>query len=133
METLGDKIKRLRNQLTQEDLALILQVDRSTLASWEVNRREPDIATLCRIASYFKVSIDWLVGHQPDDGCVLGGTGLIHETTGQYQTDAQPSWPQVVATAQHYGFEPHAVCQLLELNAQIALSLKKHRNQENTP
>ena len=63
METLGDKIKHLRGKLTQEELAVILQVDRSTLASWEVNRREPDIATLCLIASFFHVTIDWLVGH----------------------------------------------------------------------
>lgn len=42
METLGDKIEQLRKELTQEELAVLLQVDRSTLASWEVNRREPD-------------------------------------------------------------------------------------------
>ncbi len=33
MRTLGEKIKQLRSKLTQEELAAILKVERSTLAS----------------------------------------------------------------------------------------------------
>ncbi|MEG6584819.1 helix-turn-helix domain-containing protein [Dendrosporobacter sp. 1207_IL3150] len=124
METLGDKIKQLRNDLTQEELASLLKVDRSTLASWEVNRREPDIATLCRIASMFNVSVDWLVGHSPSrDYKTPTKPGMLNETSSTYNKDE--CWQKVICTAQQYGFEPDAIHQLIEVNAKIALSLKK--------
>ena len=122
METLGVRIKQLRNKLTQEELAAILQVDRSTLASWEVNRREPDIATLCRIAAFFKVSVDWLVGYQPQAGG-MENTGHFRESAAEY-CGKDEEWRQVVATAQRYGCQPDDICQLLELNAKIARHIK---------
>lgn len=127
METLGEKIKLLRNKLTQEELAALLKVERSTLASWEVNRREPDIATLCRIASFFQVSIDWLVGHDCNTQKQLPQPTSIRETAGEYRAEIAPAWYRVIATAQTYGFEPDAVLQLLELNAKLALSLKDNK------
>lgn len=123
MRTLGEKIKQLRSKLTQEELAAILKVERSTLASWEVNRREPDIATLCRIADYFRVSIDWLVGRTPEQE--TASDGRFYETTGDYQAPAvDKAWHEVIATAQAYGFDPDSVQQLLRLNAKIAASLQ---------
>lgn len=123
METLGEKIKLLRNKLTQEELAALLSVDRSTLASWEVNRREPDIATLCRIATFFQVSVDWLVNHQIEKETFSAKAPQFHEAAGEYQS-IDRSWHKVIATAQAYGFDPSVVLQLLELNIKIALSLK---------
>lgn len=126
--SLGDKIKQLRQlreDLTQEVLADILQVDRSTLASWEINRREPDIATLCRIADFFQVSVDWLVGYKPAKKIVPPGTSLIQETARDYPSTEDPGWQKVMATAQQYGMEPDVVQQLIELNGRIALTLKK--------
>lgn len=66
MDTLGEKIKRLRTQenMTQEELAQRLGVARATVASWEINRREPDYATLRKIASIFGVTIDYLLNHE---------------------------------------------------------------------
>ncbi|HWR05971.1 helix-turn-helix transcriptional regulator [Sporomusa sp.] len=124
MKTLGTRIKQLRTHLTQEELAAILKVDRSTLASWEVDRREPDIATLSRIASYFQVSIDWLVGHKLDKAASSSKSVLLHEAIGNYQITIDKSWEKVIATAEAYGIEPEAVQQLLEINADIALALK---------
>ena len=125
MKTLGEKIKRLRNKLTQEELAAILGVDRSTLASWEVNRREPDIATLRRIADFFGVSIDWLVGHAAGKRTVPASG--VQETAGIYQPANDPAWQKVILTAEAYGYDPEAVCQLMELNAKIAASLKSSK------
>jgi len=124
METLGERIKRLRNKLTQEELAVILKVERSTLASWEVNRREPDIATLCRLADFFKVSIDWLVGHTSSQTTYPPTANRFQEATGLYQSFADKRWEKVTKIAQTYGYEPDSVYQLLELNAKIALALK---------
>lgn len=122
--TLGDRIKQLRSELTQEALATILQVDRSTLASWEINRREPDIATLRRIASYFKVSIDWLVGFDGEDLLSSDQEGCIRESIPSYQASTDKRWNKVITLAEQYGLDPDLVCHILEVNVKLTLSLK---------
>lgn len=64
MDGLGDRIKLARGARSQEDLAAQLGVDRSTLGSWEIDRREPDIAKLSRLSQILGVSLDWLAGHE---------------------------------------------------------------------
>lgn len=60
---LSDKIKELRKQhgIYQKDLADALSVSKSTVAMWETGKRMPDIDMLKCIASYFKISIDYLL------------------------------------------------------------------------
>lgn len=66
METLGQRIKIIRKWRRQEDFAASLNVTRTTLASWEIGRREPDIDSLIRIADIGRVSLDWLLaGREP--------------------------------------------------------------------
>ncbi|AET67578.1 putative transcriptional regulator [Desulfosporosinus orientis DSM 765] len=61
---LGKRLLYLRNklQLTQDELAKILCLSRSTYAQYEVDRRKPDYDTLQRIADYFNVTTDFLLG-----------------------------------------------------------------------
>jgi len=60
----GNRIAQLRDErkLTQEELAQKLSINRAALSHYENNRREPDYETLQRIATYFRVSIDFLMG-----------------------------------------------------------------------
>ncbi|AEM79783.1 helix-turn-helix domain-containing protein [Thermoanaerobacter wiegelii] len=62
--TFSDRLKELRKEknLTQEDLAKILGISRSTIAGYETERKEPDYETLKKIADFFNVSIDYLLG-----------------------------------------------------------------------
>ena len=60
--SLGQRIKQIRGNLSQTELSRLLKVDRSTVASWETDRREPDLKTLSQLADLFNVSIDWLAG-----------------------------------------------------------------------
>ncbi|MEW6227487.1 MAG: helix-turn-helix transcriptional regulator [Bacillota bacterium] len=68
MSTLGDRIKTLRSakDLTQEDLARQLCVNRATLANWEINRTDPDYDSLQQLAKFFGVSTDYLLGLSDD-------------------------------------------------------------------
>ena len=61
---LGEKIKQLRKSkgVTQADLAQAMGLSQQAIARWEVNRSEPDNETMCRLASYFGVSSDYLLG-----------------------------------------------------------------------
>ena len=52
---------RKQKQLTQKQLASHLNISRSTLAGYETKSRQPDFETLQNMASFFGVSIDYLV------------------------------------------------------------------------
>ncbi len=62
------KIRELRNErhITQLKLALDLHMSQNTISRYESGEREPGIAELIRIADYFHVSIDYLVGRTDD-------------------------------------------------------------------
>ncbi|EAX47536.1 putative prophage repressor [Thermosinus carboxydivorans Nor1] len=61
---LGERLKSLREQkgITQQEMADILGIARGTYAHYEIDRREPDNATLSRLADFFGVSVDYLLG-----------------------------------------------------------------------
>ena len=63
-ETFGKKLKQARNDAgyTQQQIKSILKIGQSTLSQYENGEREPDIETLGRMADFYCVSIDWLVG-----------------------------------------------------------------------
>lgn len=58
-----ERLRQLRNSkgMTQEELALNLGINKSTYSGYE-NDREPDFTTLLHIASYFNVTVDYLLG-----------------------------------------------------------------------
>lgn len=63
----GSNIARNRRErgLTQEELAAFLGVTKASVSKWETGQSYPDIALLPRIATYFGISIDELVGYRP--------------------------------------------------------------------
>ena len=60
---LGEKIINLRKEhnLTQEDLADILNISRQTISNWENNRSYPDMEMLIKISNKFQISLDDLL------------------------------------------------------------------------
>ncbi|MFB5760231.1 helix-turn-helix domain-containing protein [Paenibacillus medicaginis] len=68
MHTCGERISALREnrKLTQEEMASQLQISRASLSHYEKNRRKPDFDTLRKIADFFQVSIDYLLGRDDD-------------------------------------------------------------------
>ncbi len=61
---LSERLKLLRNEkdLSQRELANILNISNGTIAMYETNKRQPDNDTLSKIADFFNVSIDYLLG-----------------------------------------------------------------------
>lgn len=57
---IGDKLKQGRSDknLTQEEVATILNVSRSTISSWEVNRTYPDLEMLVTLSDLYDISLD---------------------------------------------------------------------------
>lgn len=60
----ANRLKQLRieKKLTQEELAYILKLSRHTITKYESGDREPDFKILTKIADYFNVSTDYLLG-----------------------------------------------------------------------
>ena len=61
----GDTLRALIEErgLTQKELAERFHVAPSTMGCYVQGLREPDFATLLRLADYFGVSADYLLGH----------------------------------------------------------------------
>lgn len=58
------RLKELRkeNKKTQEELATLLNTTRVSYGRYELETSEPTIDTLCKLADYYGVSLDYLVG-----------------------------------------------------------------------
>ncbi|MGG3940258.1 helix-turn-helix transcriptional regulator [Peribacillus psychrosaccharolyticus] len=63
MMEIGSKLKkaRLEKKLTQENVANLLNLSRSTISSWEVGRSYPDLDNLVAISDLYDVSLDILL------------------------------------------------------------------------
>lgn len=61
---IGDRIKeeRLKKEMTQGELGKAIGVSSSAIGMYEQNRRQPDIATLIKIANYYSTTTDYLLG-----------------------------------------------------------------------
>ncbi|HIU06187.1 MAG TPA: helix-turn-helix transcriptional regulator [Candidatus Onthoplasma faecigallinarum] len=62
------KLRELRQKrkLTQEDMSKILNLGSTTYKNYENNITEPNIETLIKLANFYNVSLDELVGREAD-------------------------------------------------------------------
>ncbi|CAM4455202.1 helix-turn-helix domain-containing protein [Paenibacillus tarimensis] len=72
---IGDRLRELRKarKMTQEQVAAYLNAAKSTISQYENNINEPDLETLVKLADWFGVTIDDLLGRslydqRPDSG-----------------------------------------------------------------
>ena len=63
-----NRIKELREKagLRQIDVATATYIDQKTLSNYETGKTNPDSYSLIRLADFFDVSIDYLVGRSKD-------------------------------------------------------------------
>jgi len=68
MKTCGQRISELREsqKLTQGELSSRLGITRASLSHYETGRRVPDYETIKKIADFFRVSVDYLIGRTED-------------------------------------------------------------------
>lgn len=61
---LGEQLKKLRKakNIKQRQLAEYLNVSTGAVGLWELDYRSPDNDTLVKLAEYFDVSIEYLLG-----------------------------------------------------------------------
>ena len=66
----AEKLKTLRGNkgLTQEEFAREINVTKGAVAMWETGKRTPDLAMIKKIAAYFDITVDELIGGSVDRG-----------------------------------------------------------------
>lgn len=64
MEQFAKRLLELRKEkgISQSMLAKEIAVSYAVICYWETNRSEPTAPNLCKLADYFNVSIDYLLG-----------------------------------------------------------------------
>ena len=62
--SIGEQLSEIRKDkgYTQEDLAEVLHVTKSTLSNYENDRRTPDIAFIKSFSKVMDVSVDYIIG-----------------------------------------------------------------------
>lgn len=63
-EILAKRLKECRTNrgMTQQEVAIYCDITEKTYQNYELMTREPKLEILIRIADYYDVSLDWLVG-----------------------------------------------------------------------
>ena len=62
----SERLKQLRTnkKLTQRELAKLLNLSNGSIAMYETGKRKPDFNILEKIADFFNVSVDYLLGRK---------------------------------------------------------------------
>ncbi len=69
---LGENLKslRIKKELTQQQLADLLKINRVTYTQYELDKREPDNTTLIALADFFNVTTDYLLGREEKNSTI---------------------------------------------------------------
>lgn len=93
---LGGNIEQLRKQkgLTQDDLSRYLGLSKSTISMYESEKRSPDNETLLKLANYFGVTTDYLLGNE-------------QPAKNEEEMLIDKAYLRVTEQAKKYGISPH--------------------------
>ncbi len=77
--TIGNKIRELRTEkgLLQKELALKVDFAQSQISNWEKGTTEPSANALIKLADFFDVTTDFLLGREDDFGNVTISSGNV--------------------------------------------------------
>ncbi|MFC5467685.1 helix-turn-helix domain-containing protein [Cohnella suwonensis] len=62
--SMGERLRelRLRRKISQEEVAKHIGITRSAYSHYEINNRQPVYETLIKLAAFFDVSLDYIIG-----------------------------------------------------------------------
>lgn len=66
---IGERIKELRKskKMSQSELGKFIGVSQTTVTAWENGRAEPSSSYVTKLATFFNVSTDYLLGRDPKE------------------------------------------------------------------
>jgi HTH-type transcriptional regulator, competence development regulator len=78
---LTKRLKNLRGKTTQEEVAACIGISRARYSHYENGRSEPDTETLNKLADYYDVSVDYLLGRTDDPNETLKNKDSNHNSS----------------------------------------------------
>lgn len=100
---------RAKKGLSQKKLAAILNVSTGTVGNWEAGTREPDFTMTMRIADFFGISLDELLGRDAE------GDGRLRKTVSAEEAELLEAFRQI---GKDYGPEAQkSICDIVKLAA----------------
>jgi len=95
----GYRIRGLRRgrKKNQKELAAFLGLSQTTIANYENNSRFPNDATLIRLADYFHVSLDYLLGRTDDSSPFISQHQQVHNK--ELELSYDESWSNLYLEA----------------------------------
>ncbi|MBR5312203.1 MAG: helix-turn-helix domain-containing protein [Clostridia bacterium] len=103
------RLKELRQKqgISQKDFAALIGIPANTYNQWENGKRQPDTETMLKLAEYFNVSVDYLLGR--DDKTVSAprrkgiripvygevAAGLPIETIENFDSENPDDWEEI--------------------------------------
>ncbi|MCL2695837.1 MAG: helix-turn-helix domain-containing protein [Clostridiales bacterium] len=75
MVNLGKRIRalRLEKHITQTEMAQRIGISKAMISAYELEQRQPSYDILIRIATFFKVSADYLLGLEKSEMIDISG------------------------------------------------------------
>lgn len=117
---------RKERKLTQDQLAEFLGVTKASVSKWETGQSYPDFPTLPRLATFFGVTVDELIGYEPQ----LSRDRIRTECAALRQAFATRGFDDAVAAAQALVRDYYSCYPLL---AQVASVYVNHLDQAPGP
>jgi len=86
IEGFASKLKHVRKEwgFTQRYIEEELKIKQPTLACYESGKRQPDLETLGRLADFYGVSIDWLLGTKGSSEQTITNNRTESRTNGKW-------------------------------------------------
>lgn len=75
----GEKLKQLRGKKTQDQVAKDIGISRARYSHYENERTEPDMELIHKIAAYYKVTTDYLLGKSDDPELTAEENNIVSE------------------------------------------------------
>ena len=95
---LGEKIYKLRTErnLSQGDLAEMLEVSRQSISKWETNGSVPDLDKIIKLSDIFEVTLDELVLGKGDDKTFMPSDNVKTSTSSHNEQNSNMP-PRIIA------------------------------------
>jgi transcriptional regulator with XRE-family HTH domain len=108
---------RLKNKLTQKELAIKLNMTENSIGNYEKGIREPEQSILVELAKIFDVTTDYLLGRVDfENHIVLEGTALPLELQGIIEQ---------IGIAKDAGISAEDIREILDFHIKLTKSKKK--------
>lgn len=117
---LGNRLRdlRLSSNMTQAELGRVIGVGKTTISQYETGTRKPDAETLDKLAGFFAISVDYLLGRTDDP------TPLFEESLSPEEYDRRV----VAALSRSDGYgEPLTKEEIEDILKYIQWTREKHR------